>query len=71
MGPLAAHPAEKVEPIDAEFLEYLAEFEGAEEDWTLFEEEEPRPRPTRADTQGAERKPEAPKPSATEPANRP
>ena len=33
---------EKIEPIDAEFLEYLAEFEGAEEDWTLFERDEPR-----------------------------
>jgi hypothetical protein len=39
---LAARADEKIEPIDAEFLEYLAELEGAEDDWTVVEREEPR-----------------------------
>ena len=38
-GPALA--AEKLAPLDAEFLEYLATFGGDEEDWTLFADEEP------------------------------
>jgi hypothetical protein len=50
--PGGLHAAEKLEPIDAEFLEYLADLEGLEEDWTLFERKEPakakpaKPKPT-------------------------
>jgi hypothetical protein len=59
----AARAEEKIEPVDAEFLEYLAELEGAEEDWTLFERE------TRSETEREARttKP-PPKPSASKPA---
>jgi hypothetical protein len=34
--------AEKLAPLDAEFLEFLASFEG-DEDWVLFADEEPAP----------------------------
>jgi hypothetical protein len=37
--------AEKLPPLDAEFLEYLASFEGDEEDWALFADEEPAAEP--------------------------
>jgi hypothetical protein len=33
--------AEKLAPLDAEFLDYLASFGGDEEDWELFADEEP------------------------------
>jgi hypothetical protein len=35
--------ADKLAPLDAEFLEYLASFGGDEEDWALFADEEPAP----------------------------
>ena len=35
----AAEPA----PLDEEFLEYLAQLEGDEDDWTWFEADEPPP----------------------------
>ena len=38
-GPALA--AEKLAPLDAEFLDYLASFGGDEEDWELFADEEP------------------------------
>lgn len=37
--------AEKLPPLDAEFLEYLANFDSDEEDWTLFADEEPATEP--------------------------
>jgi hypothetical protein len=37
--------AEKLPPLDAEFLEYLANFGSDEEDWTLFADEEPAAEP--------------------------
>ena len=37
-GPALA--AEKLAPLDAEFLEFLASFDG-DEDWVLFADEEP------------------------------
>jgi len=43
--PCAAAGAEKVAPLDAEFLEYLESLEGDEEDWTLFEDKKPPPPP--------------------------
>jgi hypothetical protein len=43
--PCAALAAEKLAPLDAEFLEYLEDLEGDEEDWTLFEEKKPPPPP--------------------------
>jgi hypothetical protein len=36
-----AAAAEEIEPLDAEFLEYLASFGSDEETWALFTEEEP------------------------------
>jgi hypothetical protein len=33
--------AEKLAPLDAEFLDYLASFGGDEEDWELFADEQP------------------------------
>jgi hypothetical protein len=35
----AARAAEKLPPLDAEFLEYLGSF-GSDEDWTLFVDED-------------------------------
>jgi hypothetical protein len=35
--------AEKLAPLDAEFLEYLASFGSDEENWVLFADEEPPP----------------------------
>jgi hypothetical protein len=38
--------AEKLPPLDADFLEYLASFGGDEEDWALFaDEDEPAASP--------------------------
>ena len=37
-GPVLA--AERLAPLDAEFLEFLASFDG-DEDWVLFADEEP------------------------------
>lgn len=39
-----AAAADKLAPLDAEFLEYLAGFEDDEEDWALFADEEPAPK---------------------------
>jgi hypothetical protein len=36
-----AMAAEKLAPLDADFLEYLASFGSDEEDWALFADEEP------------------------------
>jgi hypothetical protein len=35
--------AEKLAPLDTEFLEYLASFGSDEENWVLFADEEPAP----------------------------
>ena len=35
-----AAPAEEVEPLPADFLEYLANFESDDDDWTLFTDED-------------------------------
>lgn len=40
-----AFAAEKLAPLDAEFLEYLASFGSDEENWVLFADEEPAPKP--------------------------
>jgi hypothetical protein len=42
-GPVPA--AEKLAPLDAEFLDYLASFGGDEEDWELFADEQPAAKP--------------------------
>ena len=42
-GPALA--AEKLAPLDAEFLDYLASFGGDEEDWELFADEQPAAKP--------------------------
>ena len=50
-GPALA--AEKLPPLDAEFLEYLANFGSDEEDWTLFaDEDEPATEPPPAKAAG-------------------
>ena len=47
-GPALA--AEKLAPLDAEFLDYLASFGGDEEDWELFADEQPAaPKPSPPD----------------------
>lgn len=38
-----AAAAEKLPPLDAEFLEYLANFGSDEEDWALFADDEEGP----------------------------
>ncbi|HKU13969.1 MAG TPA: hypothetical protein VJQ52_06210 [Steroidobacteraceae bacterium] len=38
-----ASAADKLPPVDAEFLEYLGSFGGDEEDWTLFADDEEPP----------------------------
>jgi hypothetical protein len=48
--------AEKLKPLDAEFLEYLASFEGDEEGWEWFADEEPaaaKPAPPAKDKEDA------------------
>ena len=52
----AALAAEKLQPLDAEFLEYLASFEGDEEGWEWFADEEPaaqKPAPPARDKEAA------------------
>ena len=54
--PLAA--AEKLPPLDAEFLEYLANFGSDEADWALFvddEDEQPATEPPAAKEPAAKR----------------
>lgn len=49
-----APAAEKLAPLDAEFLEFLASFDG-DEDWVLFADEEPataKPSPPAKDPAG-------------------
>ena len=53
-----AAAAEKLPPLDAEFLEYLANFGSDEEDWALFvddEDEEPAKEPPAAKAPAAQR----------------
>lgn len=47
--------AEKLAPLDAEFLEYLANFGSDEQDWTLFADEEPATEPPPAKEPAAKR----------------
>jgi hypothetical protein len=39
--------AEKLPPLDAEFLEYLASFDSDEEDWALFADDDDATEPSR------------------------
>jgi hypothetical protein len=41
----AVESAEESEPLDAEFLEYLAQLEGDDDDWTLVVAAEESPAP--------------------------
>lgn len=51
-----APAAEKLPPLDPEFLEYLASFGGDDEDWTLFAEDaEPAAKPPPAKDPAARR----------------
>lgn len=58
--------AEKLAPLDADFLEYLASFGSDEENWVLFADEEPEP----AAKQPAAKEP-AQEPNATSDASNP
>ena len=51
--------ADEIEPLDGDFLEYLANMEDEDDDWTLLEE---APRKAADDKQAA-KKPERPQPS--------
>ena len=65
-GPALA--AEKLPPLDAEFLEYLGSFGSDEEDWTLFaddDEEEPAAEPPRGAWSRKSRPAKPPAPSST------
>ena len=63
-GPARAADAE-IEPLDADFLEYLANLEGDDADWTLLAETDEKPR-TQPDSKPA---PEAqPRKAAARPA---
>jgi hypothetical protein len=42
--------AEEPEPLDEEFLDYLLQLEGDEEDWTLFDSQESEPAPASSTT---------------------
>lgn len=52
--------AEEIEPLDADFLDYLANMEREDDDWTLLADAEDRP-PAATDKAAAEAK--APKPA--------
>ena len=56
LAALTAQAAEP-EPLDEEFLDYLSQLEGDEDDWTLFDSEEAKPQ--------ADAKPQPPKPAST------
>lgn len=59
--------AEESEPLDADFLEYLANLEGDEDNWTLLVDAEPaRGSSQQADTQASKPSKEAAKPAADE-----
>jgi hypothetical protein len=49
-----AQAAEKLAPLDAEFLEFLASFDG-DEDWVLLADEEPAAAPPPAKAPAAKR----------------
>ena len=49
----ALHAADEIEPLDADFLEYLANMEREDDDWTLLADAEDRQR-TSADKAAAE-----------------
>ena len=55
VGAWPALAAEKLPPLDAEFLEYLASFGSDEEDWALFADEEPATEPPPAKAPAAKR----------------
>lgn len=40
--------ADEPEPLDEEFLDYLLQLEGDEEDWTLFDSQEAEPAPAKS-----------------------
>lgn len=46
---LLTRPAQAAEPepLDEEFLEYLSQLEGEQDDWTLFEAEDDKPAPAK------------------------
>jgi hypothetical protein len=63
---------EKLRPLDAAFLEYLASFGSDEADWTLFaDDEEPAAKPPAKDTTPSANKPDESKTeAATKPAEK-
>ena len=70
----SALAAEKLAPLDAEFLDYLASFGGDEEGWELFADEEPaaaRPPPSAKDPAAKSEPAAKPDGSKTEAAAKP
>ena len=63
-----APAAEESEQLDAEFLEYLANLEGDDDDWTLVAEAEETPSPPRkkVDSQAQEPSKQADPPAVDE-----
>lgn len=59
--------ADEIEPLDGDFLEYLANMEDEDDDWTLLEEA-PRRAATTSEAEQAAKKPskEAAKPAVDE-----
>jgi hypothetical protein len=66
----ALHAADEIEPLDADFLEYLANMEREDDDWTLLADAEDRQRTSTdkaaAEAQAAKKAKEAAPPAADE-----
>jgi len=52
---VALQAAEEIEPLDADFLEYLANMEDEEDNWTLIEEARGKPAAASESAQSATR----------------
>jgi hypothetical protein len=65
--------ADEPEPLDEEFLDYLLQLEGDEEDWTLFDSQEAEPEPVKstASKPAPTREPVANKSTQSPPASNP
>jgi hypothetical protein len=62
--------ADKLPPLDAEFLEYLASFGSDEEDWALFADDEPAPAPPPAKKDAGAKREQSKTEAAAKPAEK-
>jgi hypothetical protein len=62
---VVARAADKIEPLDADFLEYLANMESDDDNWTLLDDPDHKPKPVRKPVTREANK-EAAKPAAEE-----